>query len=116
MERMHWQDWTSLALGIWLVVSPWVLGFSDNGVATWNAILFGLGVVALELADVYYPDPWPERVGALMGVWVAVSPIVLGFSAELPAAISTMLAGLLIVALGTWTYWTETHKAPAGSH
>lgn len=115
MERVHWQDWASLALGLWLVASPWVLGFSGNDVATWNAMLFGLGVVALELADVYYPDPWPERVGALIGVWVAISPVVLGFAGELPAMVSTSLAGVLIVVFNTWTYWVETNKV-AGSH
>lgn len=31
-----WARWTNLILGIWLVISPWVLGY-DYAVATYNS-------------------------------------------------------------------------------
>lgn len=43
-----WEDWTETALGLVLVVSPWVLGF----VAQWakaNAVASGLVVLTLAL-------------------------------------------------------------------
>jgi hypothetical protein len=33
MRIQHWQDAASLLLGVWLVLSPFVLGFA--GAATW---------------------------------------------------------------------------------
>ena len=36
-----WQEWASLALGAWLLVSPWVLGFSRTRPLMWNAVIFG---------------------------------------------------------------------------
>jgi hypothetical protein len=39
----HWQDIASLLLGVWLVVSPFVLGFA--GAATWITIMPGLFVI-----------------------------------------------------------------------
>jgi hypothetical protein len=42
-----WQEWTNLALGVWLSVSPWILGFSSSAVPRWNAVITGVIVAAL---------------------------------------------------------------------
>ncbi|MEN2982872.1 MAG: SPW repeat protein [Thermus sp.] len=46
----RWQDWVNLVLGVWLILSPWLLGFSGLTNATWNAILVGILVGALALS------------------------------------------------------------------
>lgn len=56
-----WEEWANLLLGLWLIVSPWVLGFAHT-----RAMHFSIGVgaavtflAALELFLVYdasYPD------------------------------------------------------------
>ena len=47
-----WQDWANLVLGLWLVLSPWILGFSGTSSAAWNAVILGLlvGLLALSVA------------------------------------------------------------------
>ena len=47
-----WQDWANLVLGLWLVLSPWILGFSGTSSATWNGVIVGLlvGLLALSVA------------------------------------------------------------------
>jgi hypothetical protein len=42
-----WKEWTNIALGGWLLLSPWVMGFSSATALTWNAIIAGAIVVAL---------------------------------------------------------------------
>ena len=42
-----WEEWTNLALGTWLFVSPWALGFSSSALLTWNAVIAGALVVVL---------------------------------------------------------------------
>jgi hypothetical protein len=42
-----WEEWVDLALGVWLVVSPWVLSYDHMKVLTWNAVLTGAVVVIL---------------------------------------------------------------------
>jgi hypothetical protein len=37
----NWEEWANLALGIWLVASPWVLGFTHT-----SAMHFSVGVGA----------------------------------------------------------------------
>src|SRR3954467_3615503 len=51
----HWQDWTVLALGLWLFLSPFVLGFAfpDQNFASANAWLFGTLLMSIAGAAVY---------------------------------------------------------------
>ncbi|HEU0202734.1 MAG TPA: SPW repeat protein, partial [Burkholderiaceae bacterium] len=104
---MRWQDWISVALGLWLLMSPWALGFSSFEAATWNAALFGIAIVVLEFADVLVPDPWPDRVSLPVALWVAISPLILGFTDQTAAAVSTALTGVAVVLLDAWTLWAE---------
>jgi general stress protein CsbA len=39
------ENWTELIIGIMMIVSPWVLGFSDISLAKWCNILLGLALV-----------------------------------------------------------------------
>ena len=40
-----WEEWVNLALGAWLLISPWLLGFSTATIAMWNAVILGALVV-----------------------------------------------------------------------
>lgn len=35
------EEWAGIGLGLWLLASPWVLGFSHHTAATLNALLIG---------------------------------------------------------------------------
>ncbi len=43
-----WEEWTESALGLWLVLSPWALGF-DTLAARANAVVAGLVILTLAL-------------------------------------------------------------------
>ena len=42
----NWEEWTNLGLGLWAVVAPWILGFSDIAAAAYAHVLVGLLVAA----------------------------------------------------------------------
>lgn len=42
-----WEEWVDLALGAWLIISPWVIGFSGMTALAWNAVIAGAIVVIL---------------------------------------------------------------------
>ncbi|MCL4425322.1 MAG: SPW repeat protein [Firmicutes bacterium] len=44
---MVWQNWVNVILGLWVLISPWVFGFSGNGGALWNNIIIGATVAVL---------------------------------------------------------------------
>jgi hypothetical protein len=57
----EWDEWANLALGIWLIVSPWVLGFPHTK-AMHVSIAVGIAVAYLaflELWLVRYSTPTP---------------------------------------------------------
>lgn len=53
-----WEEWINLLLGLWLVISPWALGFDSYTIAMVNMVIVG-GVIALSaaigLGRLYFP-------------------------------------------------------------
>ncbi len=101
---MRWQDFALLALGIWIALSPWILGFFDDlPLATWNALVLGALIVVVAALDIDAPARWQAAAGIVLGVWAATSPLALGFAAERSATASMFAAGVAVVVLGSWT-------------
>ena len=44
---MKWNHWALTVIGVWLIVSPWVLGFYELNLAVWSAIVSGFAVALL---------------------------------------------------------------------
>lgn len=44
---MTWNAWVNLIVGVLLIISPFVLGFSDNLAALWTAIIAGVIVAVV---------------------------------------------------------------------
>ncbi|MDX2005964.1 MAG: SPW repeat protein [Meiothermus sp.] len=44
-----WGEWVTFGLGVWAVLSPWILGFSGLGTPVWNVIIVGMLVALLAL-------------------------------------------------------------------
>lgn len=48
----NWEEWANLALGLWLVASPWVLGFAPAR-ATPFSVAIGAAVAYLALLELW---------------------------------------------------------------
>lgn len=46
---MRWYQWTMVAVGAWLLVSPWTLGFSELNLPAWNSVIAGALVIVFAL-------------------------------------------------------------------
>ncbi|MCL5961511.1 MAG: SPW repeat protein [Chloroflexi bacterium] len=42
MSDRLYLPWIAVILGIWLIISPWVLNFSGDQPAIWNAVIVGI--------------------------------------------------------------------------
>ncbi|MDQ0753622.1 hypothetical protein QF034_007853 [Streptomyces africanus] len=49
-ERMYGLSWAMCALGVWMIISPWVVGDSPDAGVVWNNIIIGALAVILGLA------------------------------------------------------------------
>jgi hypothetical protein len=56
----HWQDPVSAVLGVCFVLSPWAIGFYGDTVATANAVIIGLALVATSLGAILFPRAWED--------------------------------------------------------
>ena len=48
-ERMYGLSWAMCALGVWMIISPWVVGESPDAGVVWNNIIIGALAVLLGL-------------------------------------------------------------------
>jgi hypothetical protein len=105
----HWQDPVNAVLGAWLVLSPWALGFSGDTAALWNFVVAGVLLVATALGAIIVPRAWEEWTEIGLGLWVVVSPWIVGYSGIGAARADAILSGLVILTLALWAVQDEGH-------
>lgn len=107
MKLKHWQDLVNILLGVWVVSSPWVVGFQDIPAAMANAAGVGMALIATALGAIFMPRAWEEWTEGALGVWMIASPWLLGFSAHSGALMSMLLTGAAVMALALWALLTD---------
>lgn len=106
-ELKHWQDPMNALLGIWVLLSPWALGFQGMTMAMSNAVIIGLALIAAALGAIFVPRAWEEWTEGALGLWMVISPWALGFSTHDHATMNALVSGMVIVALALWTLMTD---------
>ena len=43
----EWEEWVNMVVGLWLIVSPWLLGFMANTSAMWTHVILGICTAAI---------------------------------------------------------------------
>lgn len=110
MTGKRWQDMVNLAFGAWLFVSPWAMGYieMESAVsATWNASLAGALTMVFAAYAVYLPRVWEEWINMGFGVWLIVSPWVLGFAVQTAVAMNTVIVGIVVAMMATWAMFSD---------
>jgi hypothetical protein len=49
----EWEEWISLLLGVWMIVAPWVVGFSAIGVAVAAFVVLGIVVALASVSEIW---------------------------------------------------------------
>lgn len=102
-----WQDAINLVLGIWLIVSPFALGYAAQTTPAWNAYAVGVVVAVLSAAALWQFQKWEEWLSAVLGAWLVVSPWILGFGVGHVATWNQVIVGVLGGVLAFWSGVTE---------
>jgi hypothetical protein len=117
MTRIErWQDLINALLGLWLLVSPWVIGDVDGSAAMWNAVIAGLVLAALALGAMVIPRAWEEWAQGAIGAWLIGSPWVLAFSERQGPMLNAMWVGIAVVALALWTLLADKERSASHAH
>ncbi|GEM_PF-677800 len=47
------EQWIQLAIGIWILVSPWLLGFSSISIMMWSNLAAGIILILINLWSIF---------------------------------------------------------------
>ena len=109
MEGRKGQDWINLVLAICLFISPWIIGFTAETTPAWNAWVAGFVLGALALATLSAFAEWEEWANLVIGLWLIVSPWLLGFAASTNVMATHVVLGVLVAAASAWAVWDFRH-------
>lgn len=99
----RWQSWCDVVLGIILFISPWYSGTWMYSASSWNAWILGVVIVLVALWSLAMPlSPIPLWINVILGIWVFISPWVLGYSHLTTQAWSAWIIGILTIIFSAW--------------
>jgi hypothetical protein len=113
----------NVLLGIWLLVSPWVFGYSAVGrSAILNSVIVGTLIVLLAASRQVYPPTGTGRswVILMLALWTIASPWVYGYAANLGGLGDNVVLGIVMAALAIWSWGASTaaqkHQSGVPAH
>lgn len=126
-SNAHWQDMVNVILGLLLFIAPWALGYVPAAVAegeeammgtaamtaaSWNSWIAGGIVVVIAVAALLKFFEWEEWVEGAVGLWIAISPWILGFTELRQAMVTHLILGVLVLVLAGWDVYAARHAPP----
>jgi hypothetical protein len=102
-------SWVNILLGIWVLISPFVLTLALPR-AIWNNVVTGIVVGILAIIRVSVPNQtgW-SWINALLGIWLIISPFVLGFTSG-AGLWNNVILGIIIAAFALSNTASRTAK------
>src|SRR5258706_11532052 len=92
------EDWASFGLGLWLAVSPWIVGYETQNAATANAVFVGVALAIGAHFEIGLEELWAEWLSLSVGLWLLAAPFALEFIGR-AAMLNCISVGCLICAL-----------------
>jgi len=103
-------DVANLILGVVLFFAPWIFAF-ESGPQTQNAFVCGVIIAVLSLAALAAFAVWEEWLNLIVGLWVIVSPWLLGFAHGTAMTVNVVI-GILVAALAAIELWVKYQQPP----
>lgn len=104
-------DIVNIVAGLGLLIAPWLFGFAAETYAAWNAWIVGAAIAVVAVAALYAFYEAEEWINLVLGIWAAVAPWVLGFSAVTAAMWAHVIVGLVVAVLAAGSIWFS-HNHP----
>ena len=108
MAAKRWPDVSNAILGLWLALSPGLLGFAGSaGAATGAAWIGGAAIVVFSGIALCLPDLWEEGLTVLFGLCLSVSPWTLSYADQPGPTANAVAVGVLVTLSALWARLCE---------
>jgi len=97
----RWQACVMMTVGIALLVSPWLMDYSQQPISR-NSVATGSAITVFALLAIVAPALWEEAVLLMLGCWSVASPWILGFDDQRGAALICVVAGGGVLISALW--------------
>jgi len=107
-SAMGGASWMNVLLGIWVIISPFVVQFARLPAAMWNNVIVGIVIAVLALIR----TSTPRQVGwswanVILGIWMIISPFALGVMTT-TILWNNIILGIVIALIATANASTKT--------
>ncbi|MGE5224301.1 MAG: SPW repeat protein [Omnitrophica WOR_2 bacterium] len=103
MTTSHRLSWIAAILGLWQLLSPFILGYSGTMVALWNAVIVGIVLIVLGVWSALSSSATTTRaldwINFLVGLWLIVSPFLLAFTGISIAFWDAVIVGIVVAVI-----------------
>ena len=107
---------TNLALGAWLMVSPFVLQLLYRGVfkVTWVDAIFGFSIAAISLGRLFsYTSEgiiMMDWIVTIFGVLTLINPLLYNYYGITLATLNNLLIGGVVCLFAIYLDWKDSHR------
>lgn len=94
----------NILIGLWMIASPFIFGYTFASTAMWNSIIFGILIAIIAIIKVTNPASvtWLSWVNTIIGLWLILSAFIISFP-YYDAQINNVIAGILVVIFGSFS-------------
>jgi hypothetical protein len=98
----------NIIAGLWLIISPFVVGFMRVPAALWNCVIVGALVAILAWTQAANPSRFfgLSWLNLLLGIWLVLSPFWL-YPMISPAVTNTVILGFIAGIIAIWAQATS---------
>jgi hypothetical protein len=98
--------WVTLVAGVWEILAPFIIGYSQSTGAMVDAIILGVLLLAFGLWVALSKSSGTVRtmswVNAVLGLWLILAPFIIGYSGSTGALVNDIIVGGVVVILEVW--------------
>lgn len=109
-------SWINFVLGLWLLISPFTLGYS--GTAATEDVVVGVLIAALALWRAVGDETEGMKAvswaAAILGIWTIIAPFALGYTGIFIAVLNDVIVGLIVAVLAAIRALQTPHGGTIG--
>jgi hypothetical protein len=112
-QHRTWEDWGGMVLGLLIALTPWFptqqgeWGDAGRSVVVLNTVMVGIIVFGLAQLEYVSLQRWEQVAGIIVGLWLILSPFVLGYHSGGLLRFYHSAFGALVVLLSTLQLWQD---------